>query len=148
MIMNYSFISRDNILEVIDYFKDNRASCEKLTETFNKHVETTSMGADKYKHIIRDLSESIKVVVIDCQKNIITNMTFYGTLSITHYDLVRLFGEERTVYSFHDDITFYFFNESDSDCTVSYFSDGNNNALNLEAGILNLSLNLAPKNKS
>lgn len=124
MAIKISEIDKNQVLNIIDHLRENSNSYKSISRIFQVHFETMTTGEDTFKYITRNLSESIKAVVVDCTKDIITSLTIYGNLNLIHADLIYLFGVERLIYNRIEDLTFHFFNEDHSSCVISYFSEG------------------------
>lgn len=63
------------------------------------------------KIIVRNVSDSIQTVIIDCKKNKIETVSFHGLIKICSKDLFEVYNNFREGYSMRDDLYFYFFNE-------------------------------------
>lgn len=106
--MNIVQIDKTNIKSIAEFVVINKNSCEDLATKFKGTLSRQEVNKQWIKFIIRS-DAIIKSIVIDCQNNKITGITFSGTLDITYADLVALFGESKQYYERYDDANEFFF---------------------------------------
>jgi len=99
-------IDKTNIKSIGEFIKAYKNGCEDLVSIFNGTLSRQDVSKEWTKFIIKN-DAVIKSIVIDCQKGIVTDITFFGLLDITFADLVALFGESVERFERYDD-TFEF----------------------------------------
>lgn len=110
--MEITKINLLNIESTIAQIESNKFMCSKLAHAFKGNIEYSKIDENKNKYIIRNHSEIINVIIIDCTSDKVDAITFYGELDITCKELNELFGDSRKVYVPHDEAENIFFNEN------------------------------------
>ncbi len=112
--MNIIQIDKTNVKSIATFIAENKYSCEDLAATFKGDLSRQEVNKQWMKFIIRN-NATIKSIVIDCQNNKTTAITFSGILDITYADLVSLFGEGKEYYERYDDTIEFLFGEANFD---------------------------------
>lgn len=107
-------LDKDNIEAIARNFKDGKGVCNSFIEDFHGVIEKQYISDNWEKYILKNVSDSIKTVVLDCVNNNLKTIAFYGTLQISFNDLLSIYVKYRRVYASYDEITQFFFNEDKS----------------------------------
>ncbi|WP_346320982.1 hypothetical protein [Chitinophaga sp. YIM B06452] len=116
-------IGIDDIKVLSDKVRINGFGVTAILGLFKGQVAINELPGGRKKIVLRDVSNQIKTIVIDCEGEEIKSMTFSGSIDITFKEFSDKYGEYRETYSRYDDLYFYFFNEAKSygDYTVSFY---------------------------
>ena len=111
----------EHINTITDKIKNS--DCRSVLDILNGEVEKQKINDNYYKIILREVSDYIKVIIIDCKANSVQAISFNGTINISPKQLFEMFKNYREGYSIRDDLYFYFFNEDkkNGDYTLSFF---------------------------
>ena len=104
-------IDRTNIKLIGTFVAANQNSCNDLVAKFKGTLSHQEVNKQWIKFIIKS-DATIKSVVIDCQNNQVTGITFSGILDITFTDLVALFGQGSEFYERYDDTIEFIFKDA------------------------------------
>jgi hypothetical protein len=107
-------LDKDNIETIADNFISQKTSQKLFIEGFQGDVEKHDLSGGWEKYIIRNVSNSINTIVLDCINSRFTSIAFFGDFQISFNDLVSIYKKYRRFYSHHDDVTQFFFNENSS----------------------------------
>lgn len=125
---------------IVDEIRSNNFDCNSLLGSFKKGIEYHNLNDEYTKIVVRDMSKTINVTVMDCKNDKIQSISFYGSISITPIALLEKYKQYREAYSARDDLYFYFFNEDKliGDYRISFF-DSPNNRISVNNNPTNLS---------
>lgn len=100
-----------DLKSIIKEIEDSYRDCNALLNVFKGEIENQQVNEYYNKIIVRNVSDSILTVIIDCKKNIIESVSFHGSIKISAKELIGMYRKFREGYSMRDDLYFYFFNE-------------------------------------
>lgn len=112
--MNILQIDKTNIKSIAAFIEVNKNSCNDLAAKFKGTLLRQEVNKQWIKLIIKS-DAAIKSIIIDCQNNKVTGITFSGMLEITYTDLVALFGKGNEYYERYDDSIEFFFKDATID---------------------------------
>src|SRR4051812_45899538 len=104
-------INIDIVKDVAHFVENNYYDCNTLLNAIKGKVTNQRISDNANSIIIEGVSDKIATIVIGCNDNMITYITFYGLIDINPKELSLLFKDSRESYSIRDDLYFYFFNE-------------------------------------
>jgi hypothetical protein len=104
-------IDKANIKSIARFIELNKNLGDDLATCFKGIVSRQQVSDDWIKSIII-YDATIKAIIIDCQKNLITSVAFSGALNITYTDLTGLFDKSDQYYERYDDTMNFFFKDA------------------------------------
>ncbi len=119
-------IGKSNLKPLAAYLSSKKSGCNELLREFQCNVEKYQIDENISKYVIRNYSEFISAVIVDCKSTIINQITFYGLLDVTYKQIEELYGIGRVVYVPYDEGEHVFFNEDkiNGDYSVKYLIVG------------------------
>ncbi|MBV4360368.1 hypothetical protein [Pinibacter aurantiacus] len=116
-------ITINDIKVIVDRIESGNYDCSNALDFMHGKIENQKINDDYNKVIIRSESGNVKVIIIDCIKNIIKAISFNGSIDISPNELLEMFTNYREEYSSHDDLYFYLFNDDKKKgrYTLSFF---------------------------
>lgn len=119
-------------------------NCDSILANMKGEVQTQKINNTLDKIIVRNVSDSITTIIIDCKAGKITAITFNGSIAINAKELFEMFKDYRERYSVRDDLYFYFLNESkeNGSYTLSFFEPSHKhiNAHESDEALTNITL--------
>lgn len=109
--MNILQIDKTNIKSIAAFIVVNKNLCDDLAAKFKGTLLRQEVNKQWIKLIIKS-DAAIKSIIIDCQNNKVTGITFSGMLEISYTDLVTLFGKGNEYYERYDDTIEFFFKDT------------------------------------
>jgi hypothetical protein len=105
-------IDIDQLWEIVQLIEKNNHDPLSLTTALQGDILKQVINKNDYSIIIRNISESLSAVVIGCNDDKISVVTFYGTIYITPEQVFNIYKTYKETYSYRDDLHFYFFNDN------------------------------------
>ncbi len=109
---------------IVNEIERRNCDCNALLSMIKGEIENQPVNDSYNKIIIRNVSDSILTVIVDCKKNKIETVSFHGLINISPKELFKIYKHCREGYSMRDDLYFYFFNEDKElgDYRLSFFN--------------------------
>ena len=113
----------NDIKIIAERIEGNKFNCDCIYEILTGEIQIQQINDEYKKIIIRNISRNINMVVVDCIRNEVKSLSLNGNLNINPTELYQMFSNFREVFSVHDNLFFYFFNEDKKNgkCIVSFF---------------------------
>lgn len=142
--MTITQIHITDIKSIVNEIERSNCDCNALLSMVKGEIENQQVNDYYNKIIVRNVSDSILTIIIDCNKNKIEAVGFHGLIKISSKELFEMYKYYREGYSMRDDLYFYFFNEDKKfgDYRLSFFepSHGQVNIHKSEESLSNLTL--------
>ena len=142
--MTISQIHITDIKSIVNEIERSNCDCNALLSVVKGEIEDQPVNDNYNKIIVRNVSDSILTVIIDCKKNKIEAVSFHGLIKISSKELFEMYKHYREGYSMRDDLYFYFFNEDKKfgDYRLSFYEPSHNqvNIHESEESLSNLTL--------
>lgn len=125
--MELTEINIVNLTRMVEEVQRNHHDCNCLISSIPGDVQNIKVN-DKYeKTIVRNVSESITMIIIDCRESKIEAISFHGNIKISPKDLYEMYKKYREAHAVKDNLYFYFFNENKEkgNYRISFFEPSN-----------------------
>jgi len=98
-----------NVEDILKSLEMSAFDCVEINKIYKGSVETTVISSFKKKLIITSYSKEPKTIIVDCENDKITAISFIGSLSISASNIISTYGQPKESFSFRDELYFYSF---------------------------------------